>query len=248
MAGKLGTAPTDRSLAGRGTRGPLLSATRTCAELALRYIEARLKGQADAIAMTEGEFKVGACDPAWLTTVNEYMQYFGPSGGRREIPYVRPSVAGERSIEIKNAARVALIADWGTGATPAISVMKQIKNLSPDMIIHLGDVYYSGTPKEYQKNFLGPIDAAFDGKRSPGYILSGNHDMYCGGIGFYSVLGELNADPYKQSASFFCLRTRQPEWQLLPVDTGLNDFKPLDVHDSVTSVREDEVEWLLRNL
>jgi hypothetical protein len=136
---------------------------------------------------------------------------------------------------------VALIADWGTGATPAISVMKQV-------IIHLGDVYYSGTPKEYQKNFLDPIDAAFDGERPPVYILSGNHDMYCGGIGFYSALGELNAEPYKQNASFFCLRTRQPEWQLLAMDTGLNDFKPLDLQDSVISVREDEVEWLLRRI
>jgi hypothetical protein len=42
--------------------------------------------------------------------------------------------------------------------------------------------------------------------------------------------------------------TGQPEWQLLAMDTGLNDFKPVDVHDSVTSVREDEVEWLLRRI
>src|SRR4051794_32214564 len=44
-------------------------ATRTCAELALRYLKARLSGSVQALAEISGEFKGSTCDPAWATTI-----------------------------------------------------------------------------------------------------------------------------------------------------------------------------------
>ena len=34
------------------------------------------------IARVEREFTAGACDPAWATTISEYLKYFGPGGQR----------------------------------------------------------------------------------------------------------------------------------------------------------------------
>ena len=246
MAERLGVEPAQQ-MEIRRTRS-LISATKACAEVALRYMDARLNGSPDQIARIEDEFKAGSCDPAWFSTVNEYLEYFGPRGTRREVPYITPALAGDRSVQIPRSARVALVADWGTGAGPAVAIMKQVAALKPDVVIHLGDVYYSGTPTEYQLNFIDVLDTAFEGKRPPTFILSGNHDMYCGGAGYYSAIASLNSGSSKQKASFFCLRTEDEAWQLLAMDTGLNDFKPLEVQDNVTSLRDDEAEWLLRRI
>jgi hypothetical protein len=71
--------------------------TSICASLALGYMEARLSGDAIRIAQVEGEFTAGTCDPAWATTISEYLQYFGPGGQRREVPYIPSAQASRRS-------------------------------------------------------------------------------------------------------------------------------------------------------
>src|SRR4051794_36558442 len=111
-------------------------------------MEACLSGDPMWISQVEGEFRAGTCDPAWATTISEYLQFFGPGGRRREIPYVYPATTGERVIRIKNDARIALVADWGIGAEPARTVLRRIRELEPDILTHLGDVYYSGTSQE----------------------------------------------------------------------------------------------------
>lgn len=91
---------------------------RVCAELAFRYMKASVSGDSRSLAEVTDEFEKGACDPAWLTTIDEYLQYFGIGGQRQSIPYLRPADVGARTIEIKSDARVALVGDWGTGARP----------------------------------------------------------------------------------------------------------------------------------
>jgi hypothetical protein len=213
-------------------------------------MEARLSGNAARIAQVEGEFAAGVCDPAWATTISEYLQYFGPGGKRRDIPYITAAQVGERALRIKRNARIALIADWGTGAKPAREVLKEIHALAPDVLIHLGDVYYSGTPEEYKRAFLGPLEDILGANRSslPVFALSGNHDMYCGGEGYYGAIAALNSGPLQQRASFFCLRSEDDAWQLIAMDTGLNDYSPFEVADSITHLRDDEVGWHLRRI
>ena len=118
--------------------------SRVCADQAMRYLKARLSNDPAALAKLNDEGVAGVCDPAWRTTVEEYIKYFGPNGSRKEIPYVRPSIVGNRVIEIKPDARVAIVGDWGTGAQPAIQLLKQINDEKPDIFIHLGDIYYLG--------------------------------------------------------------------------------------------------------
>jgi hypothetical protein len=220
-------------------------AARLCAELALRYMKAKLIGDVSKLSEIQGEFKASTCDPAWVTTIEEFLQYFGPGGSRKQIPYIRPSTVGARPIEIKANSKIALIGDWGTGAQPAIQVLKHIKGWKPDILIHLGDIYYSGTPAECTSNFTSLIDRVVRASNPDVlvYTLAGNHDMYCGGVGYYSLIQHLNPEPYKQPASFFCLRSADERWQLLAMDTGLNDYSPLEVDEAVTFIEDDELEW-----
>jgi Calcineurin-like phosphoesterase len=230
--------PADRTL----TAGDV---SRVCAELAFRYLKARIGGDAAGLAEVEGEFRASTCDPAWATTIEEYVQYFGPSGGRRQIPYIRAATVGAKTIELKANARVAIVGDWGTGAQPAVTILTQIAASKPDVFIHLGDIYYSGTPAECASNFASLIESVLRtaNPNLAAYTLAGNHDMYCGGVGYYDLIQRLNPEPFCQPASFFCLRSADERWQILAMDTGLHDYNPLGVNDAVTFLEDDELEW-----
>jgi hypothetical protein len=220
-------------------------ALRTCAELAFRYMKARLSGDVTAIAAVQGEFTASTCDPAWATTIEQYLLYFGPDGTRRPIPYVPAASVGAKTIAIKENAKIALAGDWGTGAQPAIQVLKNIADWNPDVFIHLGDIYYSGTATECSLNFESLIRSVLRSAnpKLTVYSLSGNHDMYCGGVGYYELIKNLNPAPLNQTASFFCLRSTDEKWQLLAMDTGLHDYSPIEVDDVVTFLEDDELEW-----
>ena len=58
------------------------------------------------------------------------------------------------------------------------------------------------------------------------FTLSGNHDMYSGGDGYYGLIDRLNTGPMRQRASWFGLRSTDGAWQLLAADTGLHDHDP----------------------
>jgi hypothetical protein len=218
---------------------------RVCAELAFRYLKAKVSGDTRATAEINDEFKTSVCDPAWATTIDEYLRYFGPSGTRQDIPYIRAASVGASTIEIPARARLALVGDWGTGADAAIQVLGQIRAMNPDVFIHLGDIYYSGTPQECESAFTSLINAVLrsENRDLPVFTLSGNHDMYCGGVGYYELIQTLNRPPVTQPASFFCLRSADEKWQFLAMDSGLHDYSPLSVEDAVTHLEDDELEW-----
>ena len=223
-----------------------------CTRLAFRLLEARVKGDQAQIDTIESELTDSPCDPGWAETIVTYTEFFGPDGKARAVPYVRPDTnAVDDAITIPNAARIALFADWGTGTPAAVELMRQIKQQNPDILVHLGDVYYAGTPDECERNFRAIIDTVFNRRQTdiPLYNMTGNHDMYCGGKGFYDQIGSLNASQeQRQKASYFCLRTENRKWQLLGMDTGLNDRDPWTVSDDVTYLEDDEETWHLRRI
>lgn len=94
---------------------------------------------------------------------------------------------------------IALMGDWGTGNyqdgpspnSPSAQVMTAIKNLAPDMVIHLGDVYYAGTENgifpgdnEEQNNL---VDAWKYNAPLGNFTLNSNHEMYSGANGYFNV-------------------------------------------------------------
>ncbi len=148
-------------------------------------------------------------------------------------------------VTLKEGATIALIGDWGTGTPIAANVLGQAAAHRPDVVIHLGDIYYSGTPNECQHNFRSVVDTVLNRSEThlPVYTLSGNHDMYCGGIGYYPLIRALNDPPFDQPASFFCLRTPDQCWQILAMDTGLSDFDPLQKGTVLPSLNAEEIAW-----
>ena len=198
----------------RSRRSPP-SERQICAALGAQYLEALVKGDEATAARLKGELQMGTCDPRWVSTLEEYVKYFGPFGTRADVPYVRPAQVKAKPIELKDGVRVALIGDWGTGAEPARRVLRHIADQGADVFIHLGDIYYSGTESECADNFESVVNEIFRAKSKdfPVYALSGNHDMYSAGQAYYALLKRLNKPKFRQPASFFCLRTKH--WQML---------------------------------
>lgn len=218
--------------------------TKICASLGFRYLQALSSGEAARAERIKEQMTGGTCDPQWASTLSEYAKFFGVNGTQADIPYVRPSIIGDRTIPINAGCRVAVFGDWGTGAGPARRVLSMIRDQNPDILVHLGDIYYSGTPKECTANFKNVIKGVFGNDSIPTFTLAGNHDMYCGGLGYYGLVDAFNSGDKQQKSSFFCLRTEDKSWQLLAMDTGLHDYSPLSVTDALTYVEEDEQVWL----
>jgi hypothetical protein len=214
-----------------------------CASLGLRYLEALVSGDTSRAGRIKEQMTGGTCDLKWASTLTEYAKYFGVSGTRGKIPYVRATEIGPRTIPLAAGSRIAVFGDWGTGAAPARRILTIIKNQNPDVLLHLGDIYYSGTPVECAANFTDVIRSIF-GDKIPAYTLAGNHDMYSGGLGYYDLVKKLNVGDRAQKSSFFCLRADDASWQILAMDTGLHDYSPVSVTDALTFIEEDEQDWL----
>jgi len=142
---------------------------------------------------------------------------------------------------------IGLAADWGSGTISAYKVRDAMLSKEPDITIHLGDVYFSGTDKEFQDYFLGSEDWP-KGKLQPGngssahetYILNGNHEMYSGGRGYF----ELALPQLKQEASYFCLENSN--WRIVAIDTGYyaKTFPILELFSSFIRLHKENLSWL----
>ena len=121
-----------------------------------------------------------------------------------------------------------------------MNLLKQVKKQNLTVLVHLGDIYYSGTQTEAGDNFLDIVRAVF-GNTFPAYTLCGNHDMYSGGDGYYWLV-----DQPAQGASYFSLSN--DNWQLLAMDTGHEDRSPMTVASNMTSVNDNEAAWLIAQI
>jgi hypothetical protein len=230
------------------TAALVVSDVATCAELyvklALAKFKAHFTGDPAEVAYLENQIGFSVCDPLWAEALVDYGEFLAQGG---TIPYVHypPGEIGTFAVldtlPEKPSVTVALLADWGTGMEDARALLSQVKAKNPDVVIHLGDIYYAGTSGETQSNFLAVYSSIFGALGAPGvpplYTLSGNHDMYSGGAGYYGILPALG-----QPASYFCLRNA--DWQFLAMDTGLNDRDPFTVLSNLTYLNPPEVPWL----
>ena len=240
------TAPADL----RAEHGGAIDTLWECTKLAAELLRAKLTKDPRATQL-EDELEFSTCDPEWLEAITAYEKYFGPEGKKHPIPYVRYESMDDFVLPtIAPDARVALIGDWGTGTDDARRVLGQVASHRPDVLIHLGDIYYAGTEEECQKYFLDLVNDVFDRAETPMpvYTLTGNHDMYSGGVGYYGLLPRLNPSPphdpaQAQPASYFALRTTDGAWQILAMDTGLHDHDPFTVTKDVTYLEPAEEAW-----
>ena len=113
--------------------------------------------------------------------------------------------------------------------------MRCIGAQRPDVVIHLGDVYYSGTKDEMRDHFLDIVREYLPAETQV-FNLAGNHDLYAGGEGYYWLLDELG-----QPASYFCLRN--DHWQILAIGAPPEVSDPMASQYKVPPVDPKEAEW-----
>lgn len=221
-----------------------------CADLLAKYVIAWAMDDQDEMALVKSEWVDNDCDVlGWMQAVDAWLAYYwdgkepqyNPPSGSDPQPFALPAPAVSGG-----PLRVGILGDWGTGQAEAVAVLAQLMALHPDVVIHVGDVYYAGTEDEQTNNFLQLVrDArAAAGCSAPVYTLPGNHDYYSGGAAFYGMIPQLNdgvAGASTQQHSFWCLRN--DAWQLQGMDTGYYDSDLLHVGRDTTHLRTDEAAW-----
>jgi Calcineurin-like phosphoesterase len=136
-------------------------------------------------------------------------------------PIVRPP--DDKAADFANTGRVAVLSDWGTNLYGAPISAESIKGVGGyELLLHLGDIYYSGTSTEVKERFLDvwPIGA---GKMSR--ALNGNHEMYSGGFAYFDEI----LPKFHQASSYFALQNSY--WLLIGLDTAHTDHA-IDAHQA----------------
>lgn len=123
----------------------------------------------------------------------------------------------EAPVTVKNKFRVALLSDWGTGLYGAPVCSKSIvEDGKFDLLLHLGDVYYSGDKDEVEERFLKfwpRVPSAMN------RALNANHEMYSGGHGYFDLM----LPAFGQPSSYFALQNEH--WILAGLDTGYSEHE-----------------------
>jgi Calcineurin-like phosphoesterase len=202
-----------------------------------RRAHARIAGnptiEADIEKQTQ-EYKFG--NPLWQQMFEEYFKYYWQyplhKGGSPKYRSWQADDAGKGDLNygvikwrLPANARIAIVGDIGTGTDMAAAVLSAALTFNPDVVLHLGDVYFSGTSFETEHRLVGLIRSVLGRQRVPLFTVPGNHEYFTGGISFLAALdaGHLVVeDTQQQVASYFCLRTADDGWQFLGLDTGYN--------------------------
>lgn len=155
----------------------------------------------------------------------------------------------QSSVVSREEISIALLSDWASDTAESDAVANLVARHAPDYTIHMGDIYFVGTPKEVEDNFTAPYASWYYGA-SGSLALSGNHEMYSNGNAFfqhllpamYAQVGEVRKT---QQAGFFCLENDY--WRIIGIDTGYTSvgrpfieiLSPPDCH-----LRKEQVAWL----
>lgn len=192
-------------------------------------IEAQIQAQTQ-------EYKFG--NPLWQQMFEQYFKYYWQypyhKGGKPRYRSWQSPDAGKGNLQygvvdwrLPARARIAIVGDIGTGTDVAAAVLVAALQFRPDAILHLGDIYYSGTAFETRHRMVGLLRSVFRSERyrAPFFTVPGNHEYFTGARSFLRMLdsGKLVNEPsQQQAASYFCLRTADDGWQFLGLDTGYN--------------------------
>ncbi len=128
---------------------------------------------------------------------------------------------------VPNSFRTAVFGDWGTGlyGAPVLARTIAADKRNFQILLHLGDTYYSGDNDEIRERLLTVWPNV------PGAVnrtLNGSHEMYTGGHGYF----DLALRQFGQHSS--CFAFQNDHWILAGLDTAYVD------HD----LYGEQVAWL----
>lgn len=179
--------------------------------------------------------KYAALDVGWALAVVDYFLVHLDMIHKHSFTQTGPVI--NINISEKPSLTVALFGDWGTGPykdgtlpeSPSQLIMQQIKQAAPDVSIHLGDVYYSGTHgflarwgEEYRN-----LVACWDYTAPLGnFTLNSNHEMYDGGNGLFNVALNPHITPvFKDQAGSTFFTISFGNWLIIGLDSAYNATK-----------------------
>lgn len=156
-----------------------------------------------------GEGIVGGDWWGWIRSVFDHV------AEDKRCAIKRPSDTNVEDFADKG--RIAALADWGTNLYGApVSAASIARAGGYEMLLHLGDIYYSGTEDETKERFVDVWPTAA-GKVSR--ALNGNHEMYSGGNAYFNKI----LPHFKQPSSYFAVQNRH--WLLVGLDTAHTDHQ-----------------------
>ena len=134
-----------------------------------------------------------------------------------------------RPLPFPERGRIGIVGDWGTGLYGApLIARRDAERPDPfDLLLHLGDVYYSGTKKRAGELPRYLAEAA---ERDP-RAFNSNHEMYSGGECFFKE----TLPAFGQDAS--CCAIENDRWMLVGLDVAYTDHE----------IDDEQVAWLKRS-
>jgi predicted phosphodiesterase len=172
----------------------------------------------------------------WIPTgIDGILEHF-----RQKAPFQQATA--KSSMVLPPSCKVALVSDWGADNEHARRLGGLAVAHGANYLIHLGDIYYSGTEGECA-SFIErwPLRDAEDKPRQGySFSLNGNHEMYSQGRAYFSVV----LPALGQEASYFTLSNDW--WNIHGLDTAYVPFS-LSGGDQDANVRS-QWEWLLARI
>lgn len=171
----------------------------------------------DAGGAIWGTGKYQQLDPGWLGAVAAWLEHL--ILGKYAFPKGTPTV-----VSIPDELSIAMAGDfgtgnWGTAANPAPSTKiatKAIPGVSPNLTIHLGDVYYEGSSSEEKNNFVNLWPRGSGPATS--FTMNSNHEMYSGAKPFFVEALESALFSAQKPFSYFALENTN--WVIVGLDSA----------------------------
>ena len=169
-------------------------------------------------------------DPLWTAVLLYYFYY--KMFTSKVHPFVLPALnlSNQTPPSGPEKATIAIIGDWGTGPwsdgqkklDPSQLVINAVKDVNPDIVVHLGDVYYAGTTREEQDNMLDSLMKNYNGQI---FTMNSNHEMYDGANG---LMGTTLKDPrFTHQNGSTCFSFSVGNWIFVGLDSAYFDESPL---------------------
>jgi hypothetical protein len=116
--------------------------------------------------------------------------------------------------------RLAVLGDWGSGLYGAPVSASSIRSTTPrfDALLHLGDVYYTGTRQEVVDRFLN-LWPVIPGSSS--WALNSSREMFSGGSGYFDTT--LRDARFALQRGSSCFAWENQYFVCLGLDTGYHD-------------------------
>lgn len=182
------------------------------------------------------------CDPGWISIFEGGAgpDVFRTAPNMSSYVYPLPQDSSSKTV-------IAIIGDWGTGMSQSYDMLDQIMGFNPNVVLHLGDVYYKGTFEEQYNYQVLPAVNTVMANGAQYFTIPGNHDYYYqNGAPFFEAIDNITAaaqGSQKQEASYFSLEGNH--WVLIAMDTGVHDTNSFNESTDMTFLGPDQTAWAI---